>query len=104
MGTPNPDSPTDFRPISLLPALSKIYEKIISDQMKKYFSEEKLLSTFQSAYTKNHSTGTVLLDITDFVFESFDNGEIVILGLIDDSKACDGAKHQLILAKCKAPC
>ena len=70
--------------------------------MKKYFSEEKLLSTFQSAYTKNHSTGTVLLDITDFVFESFDNGEIVILVLLDYSKAFDCANHQLILAKCKA--
>ena len=100
--TQNPVSPTDFRPISLLPAFSKIYEKILSDQMKKYFSEEKLLSTFQSAYTKNHSTGTVLLDITDFVFESFDNGEIVILVLLDYSKAFDCANHQLILAKCKA--
>ena len=100
--TQNPVSPSDFRPISLLPALSKIYEKILSDQMKKYFSEEKLLSTFQSAYTKNHSTGTVLLDITDFVFESFDKGEIVILVLLDYSKAFDCANHQLILAKCKA--
>ena len=70
--------------------------------MKKYFSEEKLLSTFQSAYTKNHSTGTVLLDITDFVFESFDKGEIVILVLLDYSKAFDCANHELILAKCKA--
>ena len=33
----NPVLPTDFRPISLLPAFSKIYEKLIADQMKKYF-------------------------------------------------------------------
>ena len=98
----NPVSPTDFRPISLLPAFSKIYEKLIADQMKKYFYENKLLNTFQSAYTKNHSTGTVLLDITDFVFESFDNGEVVILVLLDYSKAFDCANHQLILAKSKA--
>ena len=38
--TPNPVSPLDFRPISLLPAFSKIYEKILSDQMKKHFSEQ----------------------------------------------------------------
>ena len=38
--TPNPVSPTDFRPISLLPAFSKIYEKLLSDQMKKHFSEK----------------------------------------------------------------
>merc|ERR1712121_390556 len=102
MGTPNPDSLTDFRPISLLPAFSKICEKLIADQMKKHFSEEKLLSAFQSAYTENQSTGTVLLDKTDFVFESFDNGKIVILVLLDYSKAFDCANHELILAKCKA--
>ena len=63
--------------------------------MKKYFSEEKLLSTFQSAYTKNHSTGTVLLDITDFVFESFDKGEIVILFSIDYSKYAEPPEGSL---------
>ena len=98
----NPVSPTDFRPISLLPAFSKIMEKLMGDQMKKHFFEKQLLSIFQSAYTKNHSTGTVLLDITDFVFESFDNGEIVILVLLDYSKAFDCANHDLILAKTKA--
>ena len=98
----NPVLPTDFRPISLLPAFSKIYEKLLADQMKNYYYENKLLNTFQSAYTKNHSTGTVLLDITDFVFESFDNGEVVILVLLDYSKAFDCANHDLILAKSKA--
>ena len=73
----------------------------MGDQMKKHFFEKQLLSIFQSAYTKNHSTGTVLLDITDFVFESFDNGEIVILVLLDYSKAFDCANHDLILAKTK---
>ena len=60
---------------------------------KKHFFEKQLLSIFQSAYTKNHGTGTVLLNVTDFVFESFDNCEIVLLVLLDSNKAFDCANH-----------
>ena len=70
--------------------------------MLKYLRENKLLNKFQSAYTKNYSCTTVLLDITDFIFDAFDNGEIVILVLLDYSKAFDCANHKLILAKARA--
>ena len=98
----NPLSPSDFRPISLLPAFSKIIEKILGSQMQTYFNKRKLLNKYQSAYTINHSCTTVLLDITDFAFDAIDNNEIVILVLLDYSKAFDCANHQLILAKAKA--
>ena len=98
----NPVVPTDFRPISLLVAFSKILEKVMASQMQKYLNENKLLNKFQSAYTKNYSCTTVLLDITDFIFDSFDSGEIVILVLLDYSKAFDCANHKLILAKARA--
>ena len=70
--------------------------------MQTYFNKQKLLNKFQSAYTKNHSCTTVLMDITDFSFDAIDNNEIVILVLLDYSKAFDCANHQLILAKAKA--
>ena len=93
---------SDFRPISLLPAFSKILEKVLAKQMQNYFNKNKLLNKFQSAYTKNCSCTTVLLDITDFTFEAFDNGEIVILVLLDYSKAFDCANHDIILAKAQS--
>ena len=99
---PNPLTSSDFRPISLLPAFSKILEKVLASQMQKYLNENKLLNKFQSAYTKNYSCTTVLLDITDFIFDAFDNKEIVILVLLDYSKAFDCANHELILAKSKS--
>ena len=99
---PHPVIPSDFRPISLLVAFSKILEKVLAIQMQKYLNENKLLNKFQSAYTKNLSCTTVLIDITDFAFDAFDNGEIVILVLLDYSKAFDCANHKLILAKARA--
>ena len=70
--------------------------------MKKYLNDNKLLNKFQSAYTKNYSCTTVLVDIADFIFDAFDNGELVILVLLDYSKAFDCANHKLILAKARA--
>ena len=93
---------TDFRPISLLPAFSKIIEKIMAKQMKIYLINNNLLDKFQSAYREQHSTITALIDITDNIYKSLDNSEITILVLLDYSKAFDCANHKLILAKLKA--
>ena len=70
--------------------------------VQKYLNGANLINKFQSAYTPNYSCTTVLLDITDFIFNSFDKGELVVLVLLDYSKAFDCANHDLILAKAKA--
>ena len=88
---PHPILPTDFRPIvSLL--FSKILEKVLASQMLKYLRENKLLNQFQFAYTKNYSCTTVLLDIRNFIFDAFDNVDIISV-LLDCSKAFDCANH-----------
>ena len=53
------------RSISLLPALSKLLEKIVFDQIQCYFSVNKLTTDFQHAYREGHSTCTVLTQMTD---------------------------------------
>ena len=93
---------TDFRPISLLIAFSKIIEKIAAKQMKTYLIQNNLLDKFQSAYREQHSTTTALIEITDNIYKSLDNSEITILVLLDYSKAFDCANHKLILAKLKS--
>ena len=97
-----PISASDFRPISLLIAFSKILEKIVAKQMKTYLISNGLLDKFQSAYRQKHSTSTALIDITDNIYKALDNSEITILVLLDYSKAFDCANHKLILAKLKA--
>lgn len=94
-----PINPSDFRPISLLPAVSKIMEKIAAKQMVDYLKKKNLLDTHQSAYKSNHSTLTALLNITDDIYDALEDTEVTILILLDYSKAFDCANHKLILAK-----
>ena len=95
----DPKCVTDFRPISLLIAFSKILEKIAAKQMKTYLESNKLLDVFQSAYRENHSTTTALLEIVDSINKALDESEVTLLALLDYSKAFDCANHRLILAK-----
>ena len=95
----NPTKASDYRPISLLPAFSKIAEKIAAKQMSLFFKEHKLLDTLQSAYKSSHSTTTALLNVSDDIFKAIDDSEVILLALLDYSKAFDTANHRLILAK-----
>ena len=95
----NPASPSDFRPISLLPAISKIIEKIACRQICQFFAHNKRLDNLQSAYKKFHSTTTALLHITDDIYKATDKSLVTILILLDYSKAFDTANHKIILAK-----
>ena len=98
----NPISASDYRPISLLPAFSKVFEKLIAKQMIEYLKETNYFDKLQSAYKPNHSTVTALLNVSDDIYECLENSELVFLVLLDYSKAFDCANHKLILAKLKA--
>ena len=61
-----------------------------------------MFDDYQSPYKQYYSMTTALLDITDNIYKALDNCEVVILVLLDYSKAFDCANHRLILAKLKA--
>ena len=94
-----PISASDYRPISLLPALSKIIEKLANKQIVYYLVKHDLLDPSQSAYKKNHSTQTALLKLTEDIYDAIDDSEITLLVLLDFSKAFDTVNHRLLLAK-----
>ena len=66
--------PKNYRPISLLPIVSKIIEKIIHDQTMEYLTDNKILYRYQSGFRKNHSTDTCLSYLTDKILTGFDSG------------------------------
>lgn len=97
----NPSSYSDLRPISILPTLSKILERILHDQMNAFLNANKLLPLQQSGFRQGYSTVTALLDVTDDIARGVDNKMTTALVLLDYSKAFDTVNHDLLCAKLK---
>ena len=53
--------PSNYRPISVIPTVSKVFEKIFFDQLNKYFNDNNLLTSCQSGFRSLHSTVTAFL-------------------------------------------
>ena len=66
-------SPSNYRPIPVIPMVSKIFEKIVFDQLNKYFNDSNLLTSCQSGLCSLHSTMTVLLEATNSWLVNTDN-------------------------------
>lgn len=91
--------PLDFRPISILCSLSKVFEYVVQCQMTDYINANQLLCKFQSGFRPGHSTSTSLLTVTDDISLAMDKGQLSVLVLLDFSKAFDSVNHILLLNK-----
>ena len=94
------DNVENYRPISLLPIISKILEKIVSIQLIKYLEENDLLSHTQHGFRSHLSTETALLKVTETIYRNIDDKKISLLILLDLSKAFDSVSHNILLHKC----
>ena len=86
----------NYRPVSNLPFLSKILEKVVLKQLKNHLAINNLIEPFQSAYREHHSTETALLRIVNDILISCDGGEVSILTLLDLSAAFDTIDHSIL--------
>lgn len=96
---PNVFTPDNFRPISLLPCISKIIEKCVFQQIFNYFEQNKLLYGSQYGYRKNHSTESACLELVDKLYKQLDDNQSPFCVFIDLSKAFDTINHKILLAK-----
>lgn len=94
----NPSLPNDFRPISILPFLSKVIESVALKQLTQYLKDECLLNPLQSGFRAGHSTTTALVKVTEDIRHAMNNSLVTILVLIDFSNAFNAVDHDLILA------
>jgi Reverse transcriptase (RNA-dependent DNA polymerase) len=97
----DPSRLKDYRPISILPALSKALEKIMKDQIVSFCNERGLLNRYQSGFRSGHSTTTALLKITDDISMDLDRNFISVLVLLDFSKAFDTVNFKILCQKLK---
>ena len=68
------NAPDSYRPISILPAISKVIERTVYTQVLEFLTENNLLSKFQSGFRGMHSTCTALLFVTDLWLRNIDEG------------------------------
>ena len=83
----------NYRPISVLPLVSKIMERAIQVQFLAFLTEHDLLSDFQSGFRKKHSTETAVVYLTDYILEQMDRQMITGAVFIDLKKAFDLVDH-----------
>ncbi len=95
-------NPNNFRPISLLPIISKILEKVVTSQLMPFLESSHLPSDTQHEFRPRLSTQTALTTITNKIFSNMDSKKITMLTLCDLSKAFDSVSHEILLKKCFA--
>ena len=88
--------PSSYRPISLLPVLSKIVERTVQVQMQKHFEKFDLFHQNGNAYRPNRSTSTAVMQVLDAMYQATDDN------LIDQSAAFDCVSHPILLKKLEA--
>ena len=89
----------NYRPISLLLSISKVFERIVYNQLYSYLTTNGILFKSQFGFRKSHSTETAAIELTDTLLQNLDNGEIPIAIFLDLSKAFDTLDHAILLKK-----
>ena len=89
----------NYRPVSILPLISKVYERLIYIQLSEY--SESFLSHILCGFRKAHSTQHAIFKLFQSWQKELDNGGFVGTILVDLSKAYDCIPHELLIAKLK---
>ncbi len=89
----------NYRPISILPVVSKLIERILYNQLSKYLEKESILSEYQFGFRSSHSTTTTLLDCSNEWYVNMDRGQYNLVVFLDIKKAFDTVNHDILLKK-----
>jgi hypothetical protein len=90
---------SNYRPISVLPTFSKIFEKAVSFRLMSFLEKNSILLKNQYGFRKNHSTYMAIIDMYDKISRAIDDGEYAVGVFIDLSKAFDTLNHEVLLSK-----
>ena len=86
----------NYRPISILPNVSKIFERAGHLQLSMYLEQNKLILSCQFGFRLRKSTTTALINFTDHILSKMDDGKVTGVIFLDLKKAFDTVNHELI--------
>ena len=95
----DPSECSNFRPITQVPSICKIVEKIVYDQLTSYLQEQHLFSEDQHGFREKHSTCTALLVTTENILKGMNDSEVTLLTMLDLSRCFDVIDHEELLKK-----
>ena len=98
-GTLSPNDPVNYRPISILNSLNKVFERLLHKQLYDYLESNDLLPSFQYGYRKQHSTCHATLDFTKQIETVLDKNEAAVSIFMDLSKAFDTVDKTILCRK-----
>ncbi|CAH2087364.1 unnamed protein product [Euphydryas editha] len=96
--------PSNYRPISVLPVISKIFEKLLYHRLNNFLTEKKVLIDEQYGFRPKSSTLTAAVDLITKIKTNIDQKNIGLGIFIDLKKAFDTVSHQKLLLKLKNIC
>ena len=91
----------NYRSISLLPNISKLFEKLIKNRLSKFLEENKCLFSRQFGFRNKHSTNHTLIDLTETIRKASDDNEFACGVFLDFKKVSDTVNHGILLKKLK---
>ena len=89
----------NYRPISTLPLLSKILEKLMCSRLKSFLNSFKILTDHQFGFRTGTSTSDAVLQFTDFCYDSLNRKQVLAAVFLDFAKAFDTVQHDVLLQK-----
>lgn len=91
--------PNNYRPITIIPILSKVYERAMFIRLTNFLDKFKILHPQQYGFRKGSSTSLACFDLINYITESLNNKTPIISIFLDMSKAFDFVNHERLLDK-----